>query len=372
MLAEGFMRFSSEGWRRFFKVETLQLAGRASRLLKLANLLRSATASPSTVKIVMGVIGKNTVGHSREIQKCFSRFLGVDCLGCREAVEKISMGIPFPRVRNSVRVVPKESDWLSALETLDRLLVESLKSVGYEISGDYVESLVKRDYTALTGNPLKVFGLLKGFFAASRRILPFYSPYAFFINSLRYVPRFAIERLVGEESLEVARTFNIVAEELLPSENREYSLLTHGPGTAGSLLSSAIELVYRVHELGMPHSSRYLRIRDEKGLYLDSAGQTMDFLAKLLGVEREVSTLNRTLLVLGSAVREHRGYRLVRLVLRAERPSTHVLLGNKRLDVEIFMKGLSPYFILGLGWLENIASNETHIAADLLVYLRMR
>ncbi|MEM2207581.1 MAG: hypothetical protein QXG17_02695 [Sulfolobales archaeon] len=370
--AEGVMKTSYRELREFFKSDVTQLAGRASRLSRLVELINNSPTSPSSLKIVMGVIGRDTIGHSRRIQNLFRDFFGIECLGCREAVDRLSRGIPFSLVSSSVRLVFRGSEWFNVLVVLDKLLRESLRNAGaVEISENYVNSLVEKDYATLTGNPLKVFSILRGFYAASRKILPLYSPHAFFIQSLRAVPKFAIEKLAGSDIMESVRAFNIVAEELLPCVKDEYSLVSHTPGSVGDMLTSAMDSVYKLHELGVLYGSNYLRIRDEMGVYLSLVEPIASSLAELLGVKREFSSVS-SLLLRGSVVGDYRGFKLVKLRVRTEKPAESVVVGGKKLSAEVFLKGLSPYFVLGLGRLENFRSNKVAVEFDLTAYVKLK
>lgn len=365
------MRLDHEEWKRFFKSDVVQAAGRASRLLSLVALLGGAPSSPATLKVVMGVIGRDTIGHSREIQALFRDLLGIECAGCPEAIERISMGIPLSRAASSVRLRFRGSEWLNLVRVLDRLLRESLKRAGVaELSEGYAYDLAEKDYAALAGNPLRVFSIVRGFYAASRRILPLYSPSAFFVQALRAVPRFCLGKLGAEESVEAARAFNIAVEEIVPCADESCSLLSHVPGSAGDLLSSAIDIVYRLHDLGSPHGSRRLRIRDELGGYVARVGPAVGFMAGVLGVERERGRVSRVLLSEGNVIGRYGGFKLVRLRVRTERPAKTVRVGGREWGAEAFVRGLSPYLVLGLGRLENLRRGESDVEFDLTVYVR--
>ncbi|MEM1882118.1 MAG: hypothetical protein QXY43_02875 [Sulfolobales archaeon] len=373
MPVEGITKLSYRGLKEFFKSDLAQLASRASRLLRLVELINSSTSSPLTLKIVMGVIGKDTIGHSRSIQKLFKDFLGIECSGCREAIARLSKGIPFSQASSSVKLVFRGSEWLNVLIVLERLLRESLKNAGVlEVDESYLDSLAERDYSTLAGNPLKAFSILRGFYTASHKVLPQYSPYAFFIWSLRAVPKFAIEKLVGSEVMKSMRAFNIEVRELLPCVKDEYSLVSHTPGSVGDVLASAIELVYKLHELGAPYSSRYLKIRDEMLIYLSFAVPVTGSVVESLGVEREFDLVSNLLLINGNTIRDYGDFKVVKLRVRTEKPAESVIVKGKKLSATTFLKGLSPYLVLGLGKLEDFRESEAAAEFDLTVYVKSR
>lgn len=365
------LRLSHEEWKKFFKTDVVQVAGRASRLLRLVELFEGSSASSATLKVVMGIIGRDTIGHSKGIQTIFRDLLGIECLGCRDAIERISMGMPLSRVIGSVGLKLGRSEWLDLVRVLDRLLRESLKKAGVaELSESYVDRSAERDYTTLVGNPLKIFSILRGFYAASRRILPLYSPHAFFVQALRAVPRFCLEKLVGEDHMGAAGAFNIAVEELVPCADSAYSLVSHIPGSTGDTLVSAIDVVYRLHELGISNSSKYLKIRDELMEYVARAGPAVSLVARVLGVERDFDRVSRVLLSEGD-IAGHRGdFRAVKLRVRTEKPAKSIVVGGRRLSTEVFTRGVSPYLVLGLGRLESLRSDGSEVAFDLIVYVK--
>ena len=366
----GIAGLSYASWRRFFRAHVLRGAGYASRLLRFVEVLRDRSGTPSAVKIVMGVIGRDTVGPSRGIQACFSDLLGVECVGCREAVERISLGIPPPQVLGSVSLRFRGSELLDRLRVLEGLLRESLRvSIGLDIDEGYLASLVERDYAALAGNPLRVFSMVRGLLMALRKLLPLHNPHTFFLQALRWVPRFALERLLDGGSLGPAERFGVRIVELLPSVRDEYSLLTHKPGSTGDLITSAADLVYGVYEVVLPHTSRYLRVRDARGSYIVSVIPTLGSVAEALGVRRELSLVESALLGATSGTGGG-AYRLVRLTLRFENPARSVSLGGRRLPIEVFMRGISPYLVLGLARFERVSVGEGTAVADLSVHLR--
>lgn len=372
-LKKGAMKLYYEDWKKFFNSDVVQVAIRASRILGLVELLKNTSSSTLTLKVVAGVIGRDTVGHSRDVQNCFRDFLGVECLGCRDLVEKVSMGIPLTQVSVHARLSFNEVEWLNTLGVLDKVLRESLRvATGLEISSETLRAMTSRDYTTLTGNPLKVFNTLRGFYVASRRILPLYSSHTFLIQTLRGIPRFALEKLVGGESLEAMRKFRIDIREQVQCEDSNYSLLSHSAGTPGDLILSAVDLVYKLHEFGALRHLRYLRVRNERDAYLDRAASAIDFMAELLGVKREFNTLSKILLSSGRAIAVRPGLQLVKVKIRTEKPARYIGLRGRVLKVEEFMKGLSPYSVLGLSKIESFVNSDVSSEADLLVYIKTR
>ncbi|MCS7099543.1 MAG: hypothetical protein RMH84_06255 [Sulfolobales archaeon] len=372
-LAGEAIELSYDDWKRFFNVDIAGVAVRASRLLSLVELLRSAASPTAAVKIVAGVIGRNTVGHSRDIQKCFREFLGIECLGCRELVKRISVGVPLAQVSAYAKLSFKEAEWLNSLRVLEKFLRESLKiAAGIELRDEHLKAMATKDYAALTGDPLGVFSMLRGFYVASRRILPHFSPHAFLIQTLRGVPRFALERLVGKEGLEVLSRFRMSFRELIPCENSDYSLLSHSAGTPGDFISSSIDLVFRLHELGSSYRLKHLRVKNEKEVFLDKATLAVDRVAEWLSVKREFSTLSKLLLSGGRIVERLTTLQIVKVRIEAGKPARRVSIGGRELEVGEFMKGLSPYSVLGLSRFENLVDRGASIEAGLLVYLRSR
>jgi len=368
--ARGFVGLGYDEWRRFFKVDLFRVASYSARVRRLVELLKARSGTLAAVKIVMGVIGKDTVGYSRDIQECFSSFLGVRCLRCREATAKVSMGMPLEQVVPSVALRFEETEFLSSVMVLERLARESVRlAVGVDIDEGYLNTAAEKDFNALVGNPLKVFDLLRGLLTTLRRMLPHYSPHAFFVYSLRNVPRFAAERFLGAMNIEVAGKFGIAFEDLIPARDSSYSLISHRPGTVGDVLVSAIDTAFRVHEVcDLLHHKR-LRVRDERQHHIEAFTPLIEDVADALGVKSQLETVVAPLL--GSARRERRGsYSVVRIGVRTENPALYVSAGGRRIPVDRFMGGLAPYLLLGLGRFENVVREASNITADLVVYVR--
>ncbi len=343
-------RLGHEGWRRFFESHVAQVAARASRFLRLVERLRSSPESPEAVKIVMGVIGRDTVGRSKEIREAFRKLMGVECLGCGEAVEMVSRGVPLERAIGSARLSFRRSEWLDSLTLLERLAHESLRNTGMlETSEDVLRSFSERDYATLVGDPLKVFGMLRGLYASLRWVLPLYSPHAFLVQALRGVPRFAIDKLGWRSHVEVAGRFGLALEEKLPCADPDYSVVSHAPGSTGDMVSSMVDLAYRLHEIALRSSPRRLRVADERRKYLNEALLAVAPLAEMLGAGRELDAVSRTLLNEGRVAGRYLGYRLVEVRIKTQKPARYVTVGRARMGVELFMRGVAPYLVLGLG-----------------------
>ncbi len=358
---------SYEGWRKFFRSDVAQVTSRASRILKLVERLRSSPASPGAVKMVAGIIGRDTVGHSGEIREVFRELLGVECLGCDEVVKMVSRGVPLQLAIGSARLSFGRSEWLDELMLLERLTRESLGRSGVlEASEEFLEDLAERDYSALVGNPLGVLSMIRGLYASLRGILPLYSPHAFFIQALRGIPRFALEKLAWRSCVEAAGRLNVVLEELLPCADAEYSILSHVPGSTGDVVSSSIDAAYKLHDLALRGGLRRLRVADERERYLEEALPAAAPVAEMLGVEREFSSVSRALLSEGRAIDRHRGFRLVELRVKTERPARYVTVGRVRMGAGSFVSGVTPYLVLGLG---RVVSVERRDAASVIFNL---
>lgn len=367
-----FMRLSYDGWREFFKVDLLRVASYAARIRRLVELLKLRSGTLAAVKIVMGVIGRDTIGYSRDIQECFSSFLGVECLRCREAIAKVSAGVPFEQVASSVALRFGEVEFLKLVRVLEGLVRDGVKAaIGVDIDEDYLNTVVEKDFNTLSGNPLRLFKLLGGLLTTLRRVLPHYNPYTFFVYSLRNTPRFAVEKFLGVANIEVAGRFGIAIENLIPSKDGAYSIISHKPGSVGDTLASATDLMFRIHEVGIVLNHRRLRVRDERRDYIEVFTPLVKDVASTLGVEGHMRMV--TAILLSSAQREKHGtYITVRTKVRTENPALNASIGGRRIAVDRLMSGLAPYLLLGLGRFENIVKREADIVADLVVYLPYR
>lgn len=363
-----FTRLTSDGWRKYFKVDLLRAASYAARIRRLVELLKLRSGTLAAVKIVMGVIGRDTVGYSRDIQECFSDFLGVKCIGCQEAVAKVSMGVPLEQVAPSAAIKFGEVEFLNLVKVLEGLLREGMRTaIGADIDEDYLNAVVTKDFNALSGNPLRVFNLLRGLLTTLRKVLPHYNPYTFFVYSLRNAPRFAVEKFLGTANIEVASRFGIAIEDLIPSKDGAYSIVTHKPGTVGDALVSATDIIFQVHEVGALLHHKRLRVRNERQHYVETFTPLVEDVASTLGVERQLKVV---VALLSNLRRERYGsYSVVKAKIKTENPALHASIEGRRIPIDRFVGGLAPYLLLGLGKFENVSKEETNIVANLVIYL---
>jgi len=358
-----------ETWRRFLKVDVLRSLNYVKRVLRLVEVLRSSSTSVRTVKIAVGIIGRDTVGHSRDIRETLERLLGVTCVGCDEVVRDVARGIPLEQVAPSAKLLFHETQLLRELKLLEGLLTEVAKGHA-RVNEDYVEELVRRDYITLTGNPLELFRLLRGLVAVLLRLLPLYSPVSFTVRSLRSVPRFAVAKLLGDPLPESLRRFGVELVELLPVEPGEYTLLTHRVGSLGDLISSVVDRACAALREVSTARPRYVRVPDWERAYLGFALAQLGRFAELLEVTREATVVGNLVRDVGKVLRTSEDYILVGARLLVG-PGPKAYIGGRMVSTEVLLKGLAPYLVLNLAELRSIDRGEHGpTRLELYVYIK--
>lgn len=358
-------------WSRFLKVDVLRALSYVKRALRLVDVLRGSSTSLQTVKIVAGVIGRDTVGHSRDVREALERLLGVTCVGCDGLVRDVAMGIPLERVATGVKLVFHDTPLLRELKLLEGILAEVIRrSTRMEVDEEYVEEVVRKDYVSLAGNPLELFRLIRGLVATLLRLLPLYSPVTFTVRSLKLAPRFAVAKLLGDPLPELLVKLGVDLVELLPVEPGDYTLLTHRAGSLGDLISSAVDRAYAaLREVGSARP-RYVKVLDWERAYVEFALAQLGRFAELLEATREVGVVENLLREAGRVLRTTESYTLlgVRLLVG---PGPRAYVGSRRASTELLFRGLAPYLVLNLAEVRSVARRDPEpTLLELAVYIR--
>jgi len=344
-------------WSRFLKVDVLRALSYVKRVLRLVEVLRGGSTSLQTVKIAAGIIGRDTVGHSRDVREALERLLGITCVGCDELVRDVARGIPLERVATGVKLVFHDTPLLRELKLLEGILAEVIRR-STRVDEGYVEEVVCRDYVSLAGNPLELFRLFRGLVAALLRLLPLYSPVTFTVRSLRLAPRFAAAKLLGDPLPELLNRLGVDLVEFLPVEPGDYTLLTHRAGSFGDLISSAVDRAYAaLREVGNARP-KYLKVLDWGRAYVEFALAQLSSFAELLGVTQEVERVENLVREVGRAVRTTDRYTFLTARVTVG-PGPKAYIGSRRASTELLFKGLAPYLVLNLAEVELLARRDS-------------
>ncbi len=358
-------------WSRFLKVDVLRALNYVERVLRLVEVLKESSTSLQTVKIAAGIIGRDTVGHSRDVREALERLLGVACVGCDELVKDVARGIPIERVATGVKLVFHDTPLLRELKLLEGILAEVIRrSTKVEVDEEYLEEVMHKDYVSLAGNPLELFRLFRGLVAALLRLLPLYSPVTFTVRSLRLAPRFAVAKLLGDPLPELLSKLGVDLVELLPVEPGNYTLLTHRAGSFGDLVSLTVDRAYAaLREVGNARP-KYLKVLDWERAYVEFALAQLGSFAELLGVTQEVEKVENFFKDVGRAVRTTDSYTLLTAKVTIG-PGPKAYIGSRRASTELLFKGLAPYLVLNLVELKLLARRDSGpTSLNLFLYIK--
>ncbi len=319
-------------WYRYFRKYLGHLYLALGRNIGVWRLLSgdisSAASSPSLARLLLGVIGRRTVGHSGRIRRIVRNVYGVGVRGSDQIVRKIRMGVPLGSLDDEIKVfrVEDREPIISLIEYSYyrvRSILERLPR-GKEIIGEIdsrVESGLEATYRSIRSNPLNLVKQLSSCLPAISRIQPHLNPYSRIAISLRSITLGHIEMFYGsyrdiDDSL---RSF--LASGLEPA----IAIESNGDSTIysyreGSMLKELSELIYGVRKLYFRLAKTlrpYVRFRDiERIGYFSLSREYMklskvvpearrhrDILGKLYRVAYMVRNIGNNIYVIGGKAR---------------------------------------------------------------------
>lgn len=361
---------SEDGWKRYLWTDVLRALGYCRRVLSLREKITVDSSNPIIKKMVLGVIGKDTIGHWKDIQTVFKEFFGVVCINCRNTIRRIALGIPFEKVVDEV-----------SLKVLDRGLVDDVKPLASALGAvisvagviedigevDAIETTLKR----LASNPLEVLRIVKGFYSTTISLLPLYNRYTFFSLMTRSIH----ERLLNTffPNLELAKLskYGLRFNEVRLCRDSEYRLYIPSTNSIADPLNLYVKLAYKFikKSLGLKLSTFFGLVDEEKRFVLTMVKEART-------IEQELAPmLTRRVL---TAVQRHaikrkvwqtHAYSVVNVIFC--RDSDTALIGSARLRCEDLLDGLSPYIITGLAYFDDIRETGEKIGAELHMYYQM-
>jgi hypothetical protein len=234
---------SVEKWRMFFRGDVSSALGYCERVLGLYNSMRMSVGDVRTKKIVVGVIGKDTIGHWRDIQEVFKEFFGIRCIRCEEAVKNIAMGIPYTVALQRVSLRFEAFNYIRSVEELAILLSKVLKESGVHLVRPDGLRKLDRDVSVLLNNPLNIIDVVKSFYESLRRLLPLYNRFTFFITVSRSITESLMEKYFRGLNLEALAKFNIkFRKETLC---RDIPVFMHVRGSLGETIMFTVNSIYK-------------------------------------------------------------------------------------------------------------------------------
>jgi hypothetical protein len=357
---------SAEKWKKYFKGNIAVALGYCERVLGILNNLRIKSEDIVTKKIVAGVIGRDTIGHWRDIQEIFSEFFGIKCVNCDEIIKSIAIGIPAEQVLQKASLKFEDSELVKFVEELFLLLSRILKISNVNIEGHDIRRKIERDLSALVNNPLRIVEIVKGFYDSLRSLLPLYNGFTFFLMVSRSITNTLLEKYFKSLDLEMLNRFGIRFKEENICSN--IKVFMHERESVGYYTTILVPTIY-----SMFSKSRSLR------RFIGDVNEEEKFIKEMLKI---VSNIYRDL----GYVEEQPFYvALYRGAIATRVRANHIhLVAKVRIDnerdtatihtystsCENFVHLLEPYIITGLAYIESIskAGNKLELTVNMFLH----
>lgn len=364
---------SEEGWKKYFNVDILRAYGYCQRIVNLYNKILTDSSNPMIKKMVMGIIGRDTVGHWKDIQQIYTKFLGIKCIRCEEAVKRIAMGIPFEKVVNdvSLNAIPQ---WklFEDLKTLFLILnnivtkVVSANEIEHENIFVNTDIQVKR----LSGNPLEVLRLIKGFYSTIISLLPLYNEYSYFIYITRSMPMELLHKYFHNLDLNYLSKYSIYYNKIEVCKDHENGIIIiHSDNSVAHYVNMFVEAVYRFIKRSLKlNLSKFFNLVDEDYRYVSTMIEEVKNIGKEVPANLSEKVLN---IIRRNSITQKIGtnYACSDTKILFYRDSCRVDIGSVNIDYSDFVEGLTPYFLTGLVIVKDLQKKNSGIVkARLRVY----
>jgi len=363
-----------EGWKKYFKVDMLRALGYCEKVLGLYNRIIENQSNPMIKKMVMGVIGRDTIGHWRDIEAIFMKFFGIKCVNCEDAIKKIAAGAPFETVVNktSIHVI---SRWrlvedvktlaLILSNILNRAKVLSVEELDSRASD--LDNIVKQ----LTGNPLEILRFVKGFYSTTISLLPLYNEYTFFIYITQSMPNIVLDMFFPGLDMTMLEGYGLKYRRIALCNEPPYSILVPTDDSIFHHVKMYIDTVYRIVRMSIRNTiASFISIEDEEKKFIDTMmgeAKILEDRVSLPASKKLVNTLKRN--SVSRRVSANTVYATSNILFYKDRSS--VLIGSASISCKDFFEGITPYIITGLAHLRDIQEKEGGIVkARLHIYYR--
>lgn len=347
-------------WRRYFKVELLRAFGYCRKILELYDRILSDSSNPLIKKMIMGIIGRDTIGHWRDIQMFYRKFFGITCTGCEDAIKHVAMGIPLDKVVNNISITTINKWKLMEDIRIQTIILSNIlnkvdnkdDALTYDIN-----ALIKR----LSSNPLEIFRLVRGFYSVNISILPLYNECTFFLYITRSIPKDLINQFFSNIDISVLSSYGIKFDEIKVCRDDEFSLLVPSNNSINQYIITYIEVLYRVVKQSLRLSLKtFFKVSDEELNFISTMVNEAKKIEKEMNFETSVKTIN--IIRRNSSMRKiGPNYRYFIAKLLFYRDKDKVAINSNILKCEDLFNGLSPYFITGLAYFNDIQEKENNI-----------
>jgi hypothetical protein len=364
-----------EGWKKYFEIDIVRALGYSQRILDLYNRITTDSSNILIKKMVMGVIGRDTIGHWRDIQQIYAKLLGIKCVKCEEAVKRISAGIPFEKVVDSVSIsfVP---GWklLDDIKTISIILSSVLNKVEIFDKIDQQRDLVNIDILVkqLSSNPLEITKLIKGFYSILISLLPLYNEYTFFLHITKAFPNSLMKKFFPGLNLDELSKFG-VKYDFVNICREEEPLLVHSNNSVARYINMYVETIYlfikRSLKIGF---SKSFKIVDEEHRYLSTMIREAARIGEDIGKDIRKKVLN---IIRTNSIIQKLGQKYVcsntNIVFHRNR--CQVAIGSTNISYTEFIEGLTPYLLTGLAIFKDIQEKDREVVkARMHIYYSLK
>ncbi|MEM0026553.1 MAG: hypothetical protein QXT53_01280 [Ignisphaera sp.] len=358
---------SYEKWKQFFKRDIGRALGYCERIVGLYNKLSMTYSDINTKKIVAGIIGKNTIGHWRDIQKIFEEFFGIKCIRCSEIVKDIASGIPYDMVLQKVSLFFGEPRAIREIEALMVILAEIYKNSVIARPPAITSSIFNVDYNTLTSNPLHIIRILRGLYTSFLALLPLYNEFTYFLLITRNMDYDLFKKYFRDLDLGFLSRFGIKYRKIHLCE--ETAIIGHEKNSAGEKIQILVNNIYRFFKQQPYAIRRFIRVIDEEEKFVRSMIATLQGISTELGIK--VSQSLYSSLYRNAEKRYIRaGYTYVETIIRVNRRDCSVKIKDFSIAYKDFVGYMEPYMITGLFQLDNIIPKDDYIDMYAKIYMK--
>jgi len=356
---------SAEKWKMFLRGDVGRALGYCERVLGLYNSIRMRIGDEKIKKMVVGIIGRDTIGHWKDIQSVYEEFFGVRCIGCEEAVKSIAMGIPYSVALQSVSLRLENSSYMKEVEGLVILLSKVLRESSVYIERSDVLKELERDLSTLLNNPLAITRIVKSFYESLRLLLPLYNKFTFFITISRSITKNLLERFFKDLDFKMLSKFNIRFRKEMICRNT--AVFMQDKDSLGELILFLTNSIYRFlkNSKGM---RRFVSVGNEEEKFINEMLKLVPQMYHDMGYSEDYSLYSAlyksaiTTLVRGNFIR-------ISSRIRIDRERDVALIHNYTIKCENFINMLEPYIITGLAYLNSVTKHNSKTELLLHIYL---
>ncbi|MEL9939532.1 MAG: hypothetical protein QXH86_00705 [Ignisphaera sp.] len=358
---------SNEKWKQFFKRDIGRALGYCERVVGLYNKFSMTSSDIKTKKIVAGIIGKNTIGHWRDIQKIFEEFFGIKCIKCSEAIKDVARGMPYDIALQKISLLFGESRTIKEIESMIVILSDIYKSSIIARPSTTASNILDTDYNTLTGNPLHIIRILKGLYTSLLALLPLHNEFTYFLLITRNIDYDLFKKYFTGLDLEFLSRFGIRYRKIRLCD--ETTIIGHEKNSTGEKVLFLVDNIYRLFEQ-QPYAIRKLiNVVDEKEKFVRNMIKTARRVSTELRV-KDIQSLYSSLYRSAEKRYVRAEYIYVETFARIDRRDCEVKIKDLSIPYKDFIEYMEPYAITGLLQFDSIIPENDYFGIHIKIYLK--